>query len=485
LSKITFGPRPFQPIKFLSWTLLLLILAINLMVSVFIVNQARQAMLEKNREFSLLLAKNLNHQIFQRFTLPTIIGFGRIELENPVQYERLEQIVLSTIHSFYVLEVRIYDFELEVVYSTNKTLVGTQEPADKAVQKALEPGVSSFELISRISPWWALFKLQIEPESFVLRTIYPLRAERGFDPAAGPGPIMGALEFTQDITEDYAAVLFFQMLILGASFASSLVLFSVLYVIIRRAARTIAKRAEEKERLERELHQNEKLASMGRTVASIAHEIRNPLGIIRGTAELLLKRSQGQDDPPQNDPQTKLLGAIHEESKRLSQTVNDFLDYARPRTPLKVEVNLSRVLDQALAFWERETSDQKVRIVNEVAPGHVVLGDKDLIYRAVYNVLANALQAMKGPGEIRISVEREGSDTTLSVHDSGPGIDQSVKNKLMDPFFTTKEAGTGLGLSIVYTIMLSHNGRLSIDNHPRGGALVRMTFPDPKSDPGG
>lgn len=479
MGKISFGPKPFQPVKFLSWTSLLLILAVNLMVSVFIANQARQAMLEKNREFSLLLAENLNHQIFQRFTLPTVIGFGRIELKNPAQYERLEQIVLSTIHSFHVLEVRIYDFELEVAYSTNKAIVGTRDPSSRAVQEALEPGVYSFELLSRISPWWALLKLQLEPESFVLRTIYPLRAERGFDPAAGPGPIMGALEFTQDITEDYEAVLFFQILILGASFASSLVLFSVLYVIIRRAAKTIAKRAEEKERLERELHQNEKLASMGRTVASIAHEIRNPLGIIRGTAELLLKRSQGRDDP-----QTKLLAAIHEESKRLSQTVNDFLDYARPRTPQKVEVDLSRVLDQVLAFWERETTDQKVRIVNEVAPGHVVLGDKDLIYRAVYNVLANALQAMKGPGEIRISVEREGSDTTLSVHDSGPGIDQSLKNRLVDPFFTTKETGTGLGLSIVHTIMLSHNGRLSIDNHPRGGALVRMTFPDPKADQG-
>lgn len=476
MGKITLGPRPFQLVKFLSWTSLLLILATNLIVSVFIVNQARQAMLEKNREFSLLLAENLNHQIFQRFTLPTVIGFGRIELKNPVQYERLEQIVLSTIYGFNVLEVRIYDFELEVAYSTNQALVGTRESAGRAVQEALEPGVYSFELLNRISPWRALFKMQIEPESFVLRTIYPLRAERGFDPVAGPGPIMGALEFTQDITEDYEAVLFFQILILGASFASSLILFSVLYVIIRRADRTIANRAEEKERLERELHQNEKLASLGRTVASIAHEIRNPLGIIQGTAELLLKRSQGKDDS-----QAKLLGAIYEESKRLSQTVNDFLDYARPRTPQKVGVDLSLVLDQVLAFWEQETADRKVRIVNEVTPGHLVLGDKDFIYRAVYNVLANALQAIQGTGEIRISVEREGLDTTLVVHDSGPGIDQSVKNKLLDPFFTTKENGTGLGLSIVHTIMLSHNGRLSIDNHPRGGAMVRMTFPDPKA----
>lgn len=472
MARITFGPRPFQPVKFLSWTSLVLILVINLLVSIFIANQARQAMLEKNREFSLLLAENLNHQIFQRFTLPTVLGFGRIELKNPAQYERLEQIVLSTIHSFHVLEVRIYDFELEVAYSTNADLVGKREAAGKAVQEALEPGMHSFELISRISPWWALLKLNLPTESFVLRTTYPLRAERGFDPTTGPGPIMGALEFTQDITEDYEAVLYFQVIILAASFASSLVLFSVLYVIIRRAARTIAARAEEKERLERELHQNEKLASMGRTVASIAHEIRNPLGIIRSTAELLLKRSQAR-----NDPQSRLLAAIYEESKRLSQTVNDFLDYARPRAPQKNQVDLAQILRQALAFMERELSGHKVRIEWSAPEQNLVLGDKDLIYRAVYNVLANALQAMPDGGEIHVSTRQSPDGIALTVRDTGPGIDQSVKDKLADPFFTTKESGTGLGLSIVNSIMLSHNGQLRIDNHPQGGAEVSLTFP--------
>jgi two-component system, NtrC family, sensor histidine kinase HydH len=107
----------------------------------------------------------------------------------------------------------------------------------------------------------------------------------------------------------------------------------------------------------------------------------------------------------------------------------------------------------------------------------MVLGDKDLIYRAVYNVLANALQAMHSEGKIRISVETSEDHLTLVVRDSGPGIDQGVKDKLVDPFFTTKETGTGLGLSIVNSIMLSHDGRLHIDNHPQGGAVVRMTFP--------
>lgn len=478
-TKITFGPRPFQPVKFLSWSSLILILAVNLLLSVFIANFARQIMLEKNQEFALLLAENLNHQIFQRFTLPTVIGFGRIELKQPAQYERLDQIVLSTIHSFHVLEVRIYDFEHEIAYSTTPEIVGETAAAGKAVREALDPGVSSFELISRVPAWWAMFKLELPPENFVLRTIYPLRAERGFDPVSGPGPIMGALEFTQDITEDYEAVLFFQILILAASFASSLILFSVLYLIIRRAAGTIAKRAEEKERLERELHQNEKLASMGRTVASIAHEIRNPLGIIRSTAELLMKRSQsnaGQADKPALQ-QTRLLKAIYDESKRLSQTVTDFLDYARPKAPNKEKVDLALILDQVLAFWDNEMAEKQVTVRRSDLSRDPILGDKDLLYRAVYNVLANALQALDGPGTIHITLRRETSVLVLTIRDTGPGIPLQTRDKLLDPFFTTKEKGTGLGLSIVNSILLSHNARLEMTNHPEGGAEVRMIFP--------
>lgn len=475
-TKITFGPRPYQPVKFLSWSSLVLILAVNLMLSVFIANSARQAMLEKNQEFAILLAENLNHQIFQRFTLPTVIGFGRIELRNPAQYERLEQIVLSTIHSFHVEEVRIYDFEHEIAFSTNRELVGKVEAAGKAVRQALDPGIYSFELIRRISSWWAMFRFELPPESFVLRTTYPLRAERGFDPVTGPGPIMGALEFTQDITDDYQAVLFFQLLILAASFASSLVLFSVLYLIIRRAAGTIAKRADEKERLERELHQNEKLASMGRTVASIAHEIRNPLGIIRSTAELLMKRSERRDGTA--DPQQiRLLKAVYDESVRLSQTVNDFLDYARPKAPNKNRVELSQVMDQVLAFWEHEMAGKGVTVQRTEASGLTVMGDKDLLYRAIYNILANALQAMNGPGMLSISILKESTNIILAIRDTGPGIPADLTDKILDPFFTTKEKGTGLGLSIVNSILRSHGARLEMANHPQGGAVVSMIFP--------
>jgi two-component system, NtrC family, sensor histidine kinase HydH len=121
--------HPFQVAKFLSWGSLILILTMGLLLSIFMSNYARQTVMKKNHEFALLLAENLNHQIYQRFTLPTLIGFGRIQLKNEVQYERLEKTVLSTIHSFHVLEVRIYDSDGIVSFATNKDLLAQGDSA--------------------------------------------------------------------------------------------------------------------------------------------------------------------------------------------------------------------------------------------------------------------------------------------------------------------------------------------------------------------
>ena len=165
------------------------------------------------------------------------------------------------------------------------------------------------------------------------------------------------------------------------------------------------------------LHSNEKLVSMGRVIASIAHEIRNPLGIIRSSAELLQRR-MGKADAGTS----RILQAIYDESVRLSQTVNDFLDYARPRQPRQDLVDLDLVLSQVLAFLEGELGRVGVAIERATSPGLWVRGDKDLLYRAIYNILVNGQQAMDGPGIIRISSRRsDDGRVVLEALDSGPG----------------------------------------------------------------
>jgi signal transduction histidine kinase len=465
-------------VKFLSWSSLALILLVNLFLSIFLSNYARQDVLAKQKEFALLLAENLNHQIYQRFTLPTVIGFGRVELSQPAQYDRLDKTVLSTIHSFHVSEVRIYDHDKRVSYSTDKELVGQSGYAGAAIIEALEQGASSFQVVTRAGMFGGIFDFSPKPDTVTLRTIYPLRTERSLVPGNPQGFIMGVLEFTQDITDDYQKVVDFQRIIIVTSLVSSLILFVMLRVIISRAGRINAQRIADRERLERELQQQEKLAGMGRMVAGIAHEIRNPLGIIRSTAELLLKRAKDAD--PAN---ARLLSAIFDESKRLSKTVGDFLDYARPKTPRQDEVDLALTCDQALTFLEAKCEELGVAVSRDYGPGLAVRGDKDLLYRAVYNVLSNALDAMAEDKEkarapaLSVAASRDGDALTLTFADTGPGFCPDNKDRVLDPFFTTKDAGTGLGLAIVRTIVESHNASLTLDNAPEGGARVAMTFP--------
>lgn len=472
------GDQYLGLVKFLSWSSLALILVVNLFLSIFLSNYARQDVLSKQKEFALLLAENLNHQIYQRFTLPTVIGFGRVELSQPAQYDRLEKTVLSTIHSFHVSEVRIYDFDKRVSFSTDKELVGQTGYAGTAILEALEQGTSSFQLVSRTGVLGGILDFNPKPDTVTLRTIYPLRTERSLIPGNPQGFIMGVLEFSQDITTDYQKVVDFQRIIIGTSLASSILLFIMLRVIISRAGRINAQRIQEREQLERELQQQEKLAGMGRMVAGIAHEIRNPLGIIRSTAELLLKRNKETDGV-----NAKLLSAIFDESKRLSKTVGDFLDYARPKAPRQETVDLAVTLDQALTFLEAKCEELGVAVTRDYQPGLSVRGDKDLLYRAVYNILSNALDSLAEdkdkarPAAIAVAATAGADAVTVSITDSGPGFCPENKDRLLDPFFTTKDAGTGLGLAIVRNIVESHNAVLTLDNAPDAGARVTMTFP--------
>lgn len=462
---------PLSYARTLSWVSLVFILLTSLGLSVLISNTARETLLTKQEEFAKVLAENLNHQIYRRFTVPTVLAYGRIALRQPVQYDRLDQVVQSVIHGLKVERLRIYDYTRLVAYSTDTADLGRAGLAPPSVEEALQGATPKFEILSTIPMWQAPFHVPLEAGTFVLRTLTPLRGDT--DREDNAATVMGVLEITQDITDDYKSVLAFQGIIVIMCLLSSMVLFALLLILIRRAEYVLAERMTKTRLLENELHSNEKLASMGRVVASIAHEIRNPLGIIRSSAELLLKRTDSADTST-----SRILGAIYDESRRLSQTVNDFLDYARPRQPRPEVVDVNVLLDQALAFLEGELARHGVAVERETAEHLYVTGDKDLIYRALYNVVINGQQAMDGPGILKISGLRlDESTVEIDVLDSGPGFEQDILPSLLDPFFTTKDDGTGLGLPIVNSIITSHGGSLVLENGANGGALVRILLP--------
>lgn len=474
-------PLPLSYARTMSWISLVLILITTLGLSFFIASSVREILLRKQEDFTRLLVENLNSQIFRRFALPTIMAGGRIALRQPTQYEHLDRVVRSVIEGLPVERLRIFDFADRIAYSTDRSETGKSDMAPANLAEILDGSTVSSETISTMPPWQAWFHVPLEKGTFVVRALYPLHGE-----PLGPGqpaPIMGALELTQDITDDYERVMAFQGIIVVMCLLFSVILFGLLLILIQRAEKVLAERLQKNKKLEDEIHSNEKFVSMGRVVASIAHEIRNPLGIIRSSAEFLQKRNQGDTGT------TRMLGAIYDESVRLSQTVNDFLDYARPRKPKMECVNLSTILNQVISFQEGEFRRHSVRVENGVSQKFEALGDKDLLYRAFYNIMMNGLQAMEGPGLIRIRAETANPPETaesrhefakwirLDFHDSGPGFDESAMQNLLDPFFTTKDGGTGLGLPIVHSIITGHGGCMKLANSGEGGAVVSVWLP--------
>ncbi|MDR2851089.1 MAG: two-component sensor histidine kinase [Desulfovibrio sp.] len=464
---------PLTYARTLSWFSLVVIVLTSLALSFFISNSARETLLTRQENFLHLLVENLNYQIYRRFALPTILANGHISLRQPSQYERLDQVVQSVIHGLPVDRLRIYDFSHIAAYSTKKDEIGKSGLAPLNVEDVLRGETPKSQIIAAVPTWQAPFRVPLGDGAFVLRVLYPLRGEplqAGMSP-----PVMGALEVTQDITGDYEQVLTFQGIIVSMCLLSSMVMFALLLMLLHRSERVLAERMQKNRQLENELHSNEKLASMGRVVASIAHEIRNPLGIIRSSAEFLQKRADTTDVGV-----SRMLGAIYDESVRLSQTVNDFLDYARPRQPRQDITDINQILDQTLAFLKGDMGRRGVTINRQTAPNLLVRGDKDLIYRAFYNILVNGQQAMDGPGTITLRARREGDRVCLEFLDSGKGFDHTTLPRLLDPFFTTKDNGTGLGLPIVQSIIVSHGGTLELENGPEGGALARVWLPTAK-----
>ncbi len=234
---------------------------------------------------------------------------------------------------------------------------------------------------------------------------------------------------------------------------------------MKRAERIIAKRAEERRRLEEQLHQAERMVALGEMVAGISHEIRNPLGIIGSTAQLLHQKTD------EDDPKKQLGKIIMEETARLNSIVTDFLDFARPTTPHFSECRVDVVLEKNLKFLEVELKRRNIKVELRVAEnGRPVYADGDLLYRAFLNIFVNAMEALDEGGIIQVITRyKDSREDTLEViiSDTGSGISKETMGKIFDPFFTTRETGTGLGLPIVRNIIESHGGTVFIESPPR------------------
>jgi len=225
-------------------------------------------------------------------------------------------------------------------------------------------------------------------------------------------------------------------------------------------------------RLEREVRAKEKLAAVGEMAAQLAHEIRNPLGSISGSAQVLLAESGIGGE------QARLLDIIRRESKRLSDSLNSFLSQSRPVSP-SVALDLKDVVAEAVTLLRNSPEVKPEHSIDfEADEGpHVCLADRYQISQVFWNLSRNALEAMPDGGRLTIRLRRREDVVVLSVRDEGRGLDREAQRRIFEPFRSGGGSGTGLGLAIVFRIVREHRGDISVKSAPLRGTEFEVHLP--------
>ena len=228
------------------------------------------------------------------------------------------------------------------------------------------------------------------------------------------------------------------------------------------------------------LVRTEKLSSLGKLSASIAHEINNPLAGILTFAKLMIRTiEQGPVGEAERKTLVRQLALVQRETERCSAIVRNLLDFARERPLQLKDVNLNAVVDEVFTLISNQTAIQGVEVVKDAAPLPPVEADFGQMRQAFVNIAMNAVEAMPKGGHIRVTTRPlpESDSVEIVFADDGPGIPPELKQKIFDPFFTTKEKGTGLGLSVVYGIVERHKGCVSVDSEPGKGTRFTIRLP--------
>jgi len=232
---------------------------------------------------------------------------------------------------------------------------------------------------------------------------------------------------------------------------------------------------QERERLEGEIRQTERVTALGHMSAGLAHEIRNPLGIMKVSIQLLAQEKV--DDGVVSEYCRVLL----EECERLNRLVSEFLSFARPIELVRERMTLGKLLDEGVsllnpALIQHNIALKQVRGQVDMQEVEVEV-DPDQIKQVILNILLNAIDAQGEGGVIQLEGVRQEGFVGFAVSDEGPGISQDAMPYIYDPFFTTKEKGTGLGLSVVHRILDQHGGKISTANRSERGVRVEILLP--------
>ena len=209
---------------------------------------------------------------------------------------------------------------------------------------------------------------------------------------------------------------------------------------------------------------------LGRVATSLAHDIKNPLASIQLHAQLIT---------PSNVEDTQAVQLIQSESEVISGLVNQWLHLANPVPPRLSRLDLAETIQQVTTSLEAQARHSGVDIEMDLKRPLWTQGDLQRLSQAIRNLVINAIQAMPRGGKLRIKAEKHDNSLLLTLADSGPGFSEAALARGTELFYTEKEGGMGVGLNIVASIIEAHGGCLSLQNDPKGGAIVSVSLPSP------
>ncbi len=461
------GIKSFRLVKFFTFSSLVIMFTATITISALNAHWVRNILLEKSEEYASLLVENLNHQIISRFMLPLIIRNKEIRLREKEQFLLMDKVVRTTLHSFNVEMVNLYDGNNIISYSFDPSKIGEKNAGGVHYEKAMKQETTS-RLIQQGSFLELLF---LFPQETKIMTFAPLKADELAYPGLG-GPARGVVEITRDVSDDYKKIIKLQGLIVGSCFIIMGILFAVLRFVVKHGEKIIERRAEERLKLEEKLHQAEHLSAIGEMTAGVSHEIRNPLGIIKSSAQLL-KKKMAKLDATSNIPDI-----IVEESARLDDIITDFLDFAKPKIPDLHLCRIEEIIEKNIVYLSPRIEDHNLNIIKEIS-GNLpkILADSAMLHQAFLNIFINAFQSIANGGCLTIRIKSISNCIVINFIDDGKGIPDKVLKKIWTPFFTTKETGTGLGLGIVKNMIEAHKGTITITNNKTKGANVEIRLP--------
>jgi len=461
---------PFRLLKYFAVSGVAVIAVVTFLLGAFLYTRSVDTLLKGAENYARLLAENLNYNIYNAFYAPLKARGVPMDLRKWDQFGALDSLVKDFTYGLKVDRIKIIDRSGKIIYSTEYDLIGQTELAESPFSNAIRGKDATVIQKEETSAFWG--------GKWAADTYYPLREVTGNYWMLGN--IYGVIQVTQDVSHQYATVQRSIIVIIVVAAGLMAFLFIALTFIVRRGENILMERAREQKRLEQQLQQSEKLASIGQMVATLAHEIRNPLGIIRSCAEVLAKKTN-----PDPNRVGKLSGVIEEEATRLSAILTDFLEFAKPRSPHVRVLDVREVVGRVRNNLGQEIKSRGINWIEEEVNGvePLTMGDPDLLYQAFLNVAINAFEAMEDGGTLTIRIAGHDSHVQVDFADNGHGIKEEDVPKIFTPFFTTHEMGTGLGLSVVHNIITAHDGEVSVQSQVGAGTVFSVLLPsEPQRD---